>query len=680
MSKRLSSASHAPNGGSSSSSSLASKRRRRQRRSRRKKEEVEKTKKNLTLPSELRKLASSRSFGFLPLFTSFSLLSLQTKRHVNGRRTQGALRGRSGRVFEGRGCEERISQCFPSRGRRRRLETENYKKTNAFPPPHRFFVSLPSLSLSFSLSPARPTTTTPSLSLTQQAKGNAAFSARDYAAAVAAFSEAIAAALSSSLDGAPPSHVLFSNRSAALASLEKYDDALADARKCVELAPTWAKGYSRLGLALFKLGKDEEAVEAYEKGLELDPENEALKEGLADATRAMKGGDGDGLFGPSFLAKLAADPSTRGLAGDEEFVKMVAEVRKDPSAMNRFLGDERFQRALSVGLGVSIMAGGGGKGGGEAGGEGGEGASPSAAEGGEEASTGDSEGGSKAPETPSAPPPPPPPPPAETEEERAAKEAERAAKAQAASLKEGGNAFYKAKKFPEAIAAYSKAAELDPSDMTFLTNRAAAKLESGDAPGAVKDCDAAVELGRSLRADFKLVAKALARKGAALAKQGDLEAAISCYQKSLTEHRAPDALKRLGEAERELKRRKVREIVPPPPFQRERTRKMTEEKSKNTHTNSPLFSPSFNSSLFAPSRATGGGLHRPRAGLCGARKGQRRLPAGALPRSSQTLHRGSCKGASRQVRRRAQAALQPRGLLYQIGRVAGRSQRRGRVH
>ena len=58
----------------------------------------------------------------------------------------------------------------------------------------------------------------------------------------------------------------------------------------------------------------------------------------------------------------------------------------------------------------------------------------------------------------------------------------------------------------------------------------------------------------------------MARKGAALAKQGDLEAAIACYQKSLTEHRAPDALKRLGEAERELKRRKVRWGFPPQVF------------------------------------------------------------------------------------------------------------------
>jgi hypothetical protein len=46
-----------------------------------------------------------------------------------------------------------------------------------------------------------------------------------------------------------------------------------------------------------------------------------------------------------------------------------------------------------------------------------------------------------------------------------------------------------------------------------------------------------VERGRELRADYKLIARALTRKGNALAKQGRLEEAVGAYQKSLTEHR-----------------------------------------------------------------------------------------------------------------------------------------------
>jgi stress-induced-phosphoprotein 1 len=36
----------------------------------------------------------------------------------------------------------------------------------------------------------------------------------------------------------------------------------------------------------------------------------------------------------------------------------------------------------------------------------------------------------------------------------------------------------------------------------------------------MEDCDQAVERGREVRADFKIIAKALARKGSALAQLG----------------------------------------------------------------------------------------------------------------------------------------------------------------
>lgn len=43
---------------------------------------------------------------------------------------------------------------------------------------------------------------------------------------------------------------------------------------------------------------------------------------------------------------------------------------------------------------------------------------------------------------------------------------------QALAEKELGNAAYKKKDFEEALAHYDKAIELDPSDITFLTNKA----------------------------------------------------------------------------------------------------------------------------------------------------------------------------------------------------------------
>ena len=111
-------------------------------------------------------------------------------------------------------------------------------------------------------------------------KGNAAFSAGDYPKAVKQFTMAIR------MD--KQNHVLFSNRSASYAALGKYEEALADAERCVRLAPKWGKGYGRKGAALTGLGQGGEAVKAYLAGLAVEPESEALRGGLAEAKAAIR--------------------------------------------------------------------------------------------------------------------------------------------------------------------------------------------------------------------------------------------------------------------------------------------------------------------------------------------------------------------------------------------------------
>jgi tetratricopeptide (TPR) repeat protein len=59
--------------------------------------------------------------------------------------------------------------------------------------------------------------------------------------------------------------------------------ALDDAEECVKLAPSWGKGYSRLGAAHFALRAYDDAIRVYEDGLKLEPSNEAMREGLEDA-------------------------------------------------------------------------------------------------------------------------------------------------------------------------------------------------------------------------------------------------------------------------------------------------------------------------------------------------------------------------------------------------------------
>nr|GMD94265.1 hsp70-Hsp90 organizing protein 3-like [Ipomoea batatas] len=361
-------------------------------------------------------------------------------------------------------------------------------------------------------------------------KGNAAFSAGNYAEAVRHFTEAISLA--------PTNHVLYSNRSAAYASLGNYSDALIDAQKTVELKPDWSKGYSRLGAAHLGLHSYDEAVAAYKKGLEVDPNNEALKSGLADAQSA-KGRSrgpsssspfGDAFSGPEMWARLTSDPTTRAYLQQPDFVKMMQDVQKNPNNLNLYLKDQRVMQAFGVLLGVKLQT---------------------------RTPEDDAEMPEASPErkrpAESEPAKPEPEPMEVSGEEKDTKEK----KAQAQKEKEAGNAAYKKKDFETAIQHYSKALELDDADISFLTNRAAVYLEMGKYEECIKDCDKAVERGRELRSDFKMIARALTRKGTALVKMAkcskDFEPAIETFQKALTEHRNPDTLKKLNEAEKAKK-------------------------------------------------------------------------------------------------------------------------------
>ncbi|KAG6481691.1 hypothetical protein ZIOFF_058310 [Zingiber officinale] len=378
-----------------------------------------------------------------------------------------------------------------------------------------------------------------------KAKGNKAFAEGRYDDAIAHFSEAI--------DLASGNHVLYSNRSAAYASIKKYDAALSDARKTVDLKPDWAKGYGRLGAAYLGLGDAEQAVAAYEKGLELDPASEALKSGLADARAASaraRGSPPQGaspfgkIFqGPEIWTKLTADPTTRGYLQQPDFLRMIQDIQKNPNNLNMYLSDPRMMQVIGVLLNVKMrgpmdeMAT--------------ESPEPEQAKSRPEPAKEASE-------------PEPQPEPMEVpEEEKEVKQR----KAEAQKEKEAGNAAYKKKDFETAIQHYTQSMELDDSDISYITNRAAVYLEMGKYEECIQDCDKAVERGRELHSDFKMIARALTRKGTALTKLAktskDYEPAIETFQKALTEHRNPDTLRKLNDAERMKKELEQQEYFDP---------------------------------------------------------------------------------------------------------------------
>ncbi|KAF8957084.1 Hsp90 cochaperone [Entomortierella lignicola] len=358
-----------------------------------------------------------------------------------------------------------------------------------------------------------------------KAEGNKAFLAKDYPTAIDRFSKAI------ELD--PTNHVLYSNRSACYASQKNYEKALEDGEKTVELKADWAKGYGRKAAALFGLGRYPDANDVYEAGLKLEPTNAQLQKGLQETQQAMEKEASMGIgqfFGPDVFTKMAADPKLSPLLAQPDLVEKVRAIQANPKALNQHMQDPRIMTLLMGLMGLDTRAA--------------------------DDAPGPMDQDPVSP-TPQSPPTSKPAqsPPKKEEPEPEVKEEEMPSeeelnKKEAAKIKDLGNASYKARKFDEALEHYGKAWELDSTNISILTNKAAVYFEMGKYEECIKTCEEAIEVGREYRADYKLIAKALGRIGTAYAKLDNLNEAIRYYGKSLAEHRTPDILGKLKEAEK----------------------------------------------------------------------------------------------------------------------------------
>ncbi|KAJ3836336.1 activator of Hsp70 and Hsp90 chaperone [Lentinula raphanica] len=366
-------------------------------------------------------------------------------------------------------------------------------------------------------------------------QGNKAFAAKDWDKAIDLFSQAIA------LDGS--NHVLYSNRSAAHAGKKEWAAALKDAEKCIEINPKWSKGYARKGAALHGSKSFDEAIAAYEAGLEIE-DSAPLRKGLQEVKDAkafdLQGQNDQNPFAsmfadPNLIGKLASNPRTSKHLADPSFVQKLQFYQRNPQLLD--MNDPRMIDVLGVLMGIDMQG-------------------FSRPEGSDEMPPGMStNGGTPSPPPASASSPPPPKPstsaaqPEDVEMEEADDDEAKAQK-EAEALKKSGSEAYKKRDFEEAATKFQQAWDVWPKDITFLTNLGAVYFEQGNYDQAIETCEKAVDEGRSLRADYKLIAKAYGRVGSAFQRKGDLTSAIKYYEKSLTEHRTPDILNKLREVEK----------------------------------------------------------------------------------------------------------------------------------
>ena len=322
----------------------------------------------------------------------------------------------------------------------------------------------------------------------------------------------------------------FSNRSAAYLKHGDANNALEDAKACLGLNPDFAKGYSRKGAALHALKRFNDSIAAYQEGLAKFPDDAGLKNGLA-AVQKEKDGPAPGaaaatggLFSPQMMAQMSMDPRIRPLLTPAVMQKIKL-VQSNPNMLPTILQDPEMMQLLSMVMGGEEEE--------------------------EEASTPAPAPAKKAPATPAKKEPEPEEdwsslPPAEREK----KEKQR----DAVKRKEEGNAAYKSKKFKEALEKYDEAIALDPTNMTFLSNKAAVYFTQKNYEECIATCMQAIEVGKQYRAPFEDRGKAYTRAAKAYQKKGDLAKAIEMCQEAQLESFDKDTQRLLKMLELEKKK------------------------------------------------------------------------------------------------------------------------------
>ncbi|KAJ4965650.1 hypothetical protein NE237_017499 [Protea cynaroides] len=112
-------------------------------------------------------------------------------------------------------------------------------------------------------------------------QGNKAMQSKLYSDAIELYTCAIALCENNA--------VYYCNRAAAYTEVKKYSEAIRDCLKSIEIDKNYIKAYSRMGLAYYAEGNYSDAInKGFKKALQLDPDNESIKENIRVAERKLK--------------------------------------------------------------------------------------------------------------------------------------------------------------------------------------------------------------------------------------------------------------------------------------------------------------------------------------------------------------------------------------------------------
>ncbi len=184
----------------------------------------------------------------------------------------------------------------------------------------------------------------------QEAKqrGNDFFREKKFPEAIKEYEEAV--------KRAPNDAAIRNNLSAALTKIMDFNGAKVQVEKAIELDPNYTKAWGRKGDIEMAFKEYHKAMESYKKGLEIDPQNAACKEGLRKVTEQIN-------FGRSQMtdeekkkqaAHAMADPEIQAILNDPVVQQTLRDFGENPQAAQQAMNDpgmrEKIQKLIAAGV------------------------------------------------------------------------------------------------------------------------------------------------------------------------------------------------------------------------------------------------------------------------------------------------------------------------------------------
>lgn len=141
--------------------------------------------------------------------------------------------------------------------------------------------------------------------------------------------------------------VYYCNRAAAYSKVSDFQNSIEDCKNALKIDPTYGKAWGRLGLALLSNNQYEEAYEAYNKAIQLEPANDGYKQNLKIVEDKLKNmtfsnagaagagaGAMPGMPGMPDMGGLGNIGNMMGMFNNPQFMNMATQLMSDPQMQN----------------------------------------------------------------------------------------------------------------------------------------------------------------------------------------------------------------------------------------------------------------------------------------------------------------------------------------------------------